>query len=445
MLVASLIGVLAGLTYSVSPLTALFALLLPVLFWWTARGLEAWERRWAFSLLAAATVLRVVAIAVLLLTTTPAQHFKTYFPDAQFAITRSWWVRNIWLGVPIGPANQIFLNDSYGATSYSYVLGAIQVLVGQAPYGLNFVSTTAFLVGVIALYRVARQSFGPYAAAIGLAVLLFWPTTFAWSVSMLKESMQFALTALLVAFTLRGVRSRTRWARVNGVLLAVATAYALATLQSAAVYVAVAGCVSGVVAWGLTRRPWRIAVSAVALLALTVAALSRPALREQAMDVVRSAAMRQIGHVTSYGLGYKVLDQRFYSYGSKVVRTLEPEEAVRFLSRAVWAFFTAPLPWEIESRASLAYLPQQVVWYVLVLLGIPGAVAGFRRDPLVTWILVGIVAAGVAVTAPNSGNFGTLIRHRDMVSPVLALLGVAGFASVLGFLVRPNPKLESEI
>ncbi|MBI3402920.1 MAG: glycosyltransferase family 39 protein [Acidobacteria bacterium] len=431
-------GALAGVAFTVSPLAVLFALVAMLLWWWAARGLDAWERRWVFGLLGAATGLRVAAVGALLLTTTPAQHFNTYFPDAQFAIARAGWIRNIWLDVPIGPMYEYILYNPYGATSYSYILGAIQMITGPSPYALNFVSIAAFLAGAIALFRIARQSFGPPAALVGLAWLLFWPSTFAWSVSMLKESMQFALAAFLVAFTLRAVRSRTWRARIAAAMLAAATGYALMTLRSAAVYVAVSGAVAGVLAWMLTRRSWVAVTSGVLCVAAGAAVVSRPFVQEQAMSVVRAAADRQIGHVASNGYGYKVLDQRFYSYGSRIARTLEPAEAVRFLGRAAVAFFTVPAPWQIESRSGLAYLPQQMAWYMLVLLGIPGVVAGFRRDPLVTWILLASVAAGVAVIAPNSGNIGTLVRHRDMVVPALALLSAAGFTSVLNTLV-PRP------
>lgn len=430
------VGVLAGLAYSLSPLTVLFALLLPLLFWWAARGLDPTDRRRILGLLALATVLRVVVIGVLLLTTNSAQHYNTFFPDAHYAIARSLWVRNTWLGVAIGPQYRVNMYDPYGATSYSYVLAFIQVLVGPSPYGLNFVSVTAFLAGAIALYRIARESFGRQAAFLALVVLLFWPTTFAWSVSMLKESMQFGLTALLIAFALWAVRSRTVRARVVGAVLALATGYAISTLRSAALGVAVSGVAIGVVAWALTRRRWVAIATAVLLAAGGVAAAGRPSVQQQMLDLVRSAADRQVGYWASSGYGYKTLDQRFYSSGAKATRAMAPDEAVRFLVRAVGAFFTVPLPWQLASRASLVYLPQQCAWYALVLLGIPGVVVGFRRDPLLTWILLACLVAGVAVIAPISGNIGTLVRHRDMVVPALVLLSTAGFASILVTLTR---------
>ncbi len=394
-----------------------------LLFWWALRGLDGIERRRVCGLLAAGTLLRVAAIVALLLTTTPAQHFTAYFPDALFAIARSWWILNIWQGVTIGPLYELGTYNPYGATSYSYVLGALQMLVGRSPYGLNFISLTAFLAGAIALYRMARESFGPTAALIGLGILLFWPTMFAWSVSMLKEPMQFGLAALLIVFTLRAVRSRAWKACAIGALLAAATAYAMITLRSAAPPVAIAGVAIGVTAWGLVG-------GAVAARDATV--------QQQMLDLARTSADRQVGYWASTGYGYKTLDQRFYSEGAKATRGMLPEEAVRYLGRAVIAFFTVPWPWQMESRAALVSLPQQIAWYGLVLLVVPGLVAGYRRDPLVSWILISLLAAGVIVIAPNSGNIGTLVRHRDIVVPPVALLASAGFVSILGVLVNPG-------
>ncbi|MBI3494348.1 MAG: hypothetical protein HY047_21585, partial [Acidobacteria bacterium] len=169
-------------------------------------------------------------------------------------------------------------------------------------------------------------------------------------------------------------------------------------------------------------------------------AAARPRVQQQMLELARSAADRQVGYWASSGYGYKTLDQRFYSAGAKATRGMEPDEAVRFLVRAVVAFFTVPLPWQLVSLTSLAYLPQQYAWYALVLLGIPGAVVGYRRDPLLAWILLAYVVAGVVVIAPISGNIGTLVRFRDMVVPAVALIGAAGFVAVIGMLVRrPGP------
>jgi hypothetical protein len=213
--------------------------------------------------------------------------------------------------------------------------------------------------------------------------------------------------------------------------VSVAAVLALDGLRSGALAIAGAGVAAGLVARVLTLRRHVAVASAAAILVMAAFLLSRPGVQARTLDLVRQAADRQLGHVASFGQGYKVLDQRFYSEGRLVIATMTADEAVRYLGRALVAFFVVPAPWQLTSATGLGFLPEQIVWYALLLLSVPGMVVGFRRDPLLTWIFVGYVAAAVAVIAPNSGNIGTLVRHRDALMPALAWLGAAGFVAVL--------------
>ena len=87
---------------------------------------------------------------------------------------------------------------------------------------------------------------------------------------------------------------------------------------------------------------------------------------------------------------------------------------------------TVPLPWKAQSSAALAYLPEQIVWYLLAVLVPIGLPFAFRRDPIVTGLLLGhalVIAAAVALTG---GNVGTLVRHRGLALPYLVWLSAVG-------------------
>ena len=91
-----------------------------------------------------------------------------------------------------------------------------------------------------------------------------------------------------------------------------------------------------------------------------------------------------------------------------------------------------------QSRAALAYLPEQVVWYLLAMLAVAGALFGFRRDAIVTGLLVGhalVIAAAVAFTG---GNVGTLVRHRGLALPYLVWLSGVGACELLVSFRRPD-------
>jgi hypothetical protein len=70
-------------------------------------------------------------------------------------------------------------------------------------------------------------------------------------------------------------------------------------------------------------------------------------------------------------------------------------------------------------------LPEQCAWYALVVFAVVGVRAAARRDPLLTSMLVACVVAGMIIITPNSGNVGTLVRHRDMVVPAIVWLAAA--------------------
>jgi hypothetical protein len=123
-----------------------------------------------------------------------------------------------------------------------------------------------------------------------------------------------------------------------------------------------------------------------------------------------------------------VLDQRFYSDSPQgnAIATMTPPEAGRFVIRAIASFVLVPLPGQIQSVPEMLFLPQQVAWYGLTILWVVGLFAGLKRDALVTCLLASFTAAGAAVIALNSGNIGTMVRHRDTLIPFIVWLSALG-------------------
>jgi hypothetical protein len=100
------------------------------------------------------------------------------------------------------------------------------------------------------------------------------------------------------------------------------------------------------------------------------------------------------------------------------------------------SYVTEPVPWRIESRAMLAYLPEQMFWYVLLALTPFGIAAGTRRDAMLTMLLLAHAFGAATVVAMTSGNIGTLIRHRGLVMPYLVWLAGLGLYELVRIAVR---------
>ena len=81
----------------------------------------------------------------------------------------------------------------------------------------------------------------------------------------------------------------------------------------------------------------------------------------------------------------------------------------------------------MASLGEFAFLPEHMLWYLLLALLPFGLVAGWRRDALVTAILIGFVLPTAAALAFTNGNVGTLLRLRGLVTPYIAWISVLGF------------------
>ena len=423
---AAIAGVAVGIVYALSPLTVCFAIAILLLFRWTVSGIEGDERRWIMTMLIVALALRIVAIAALFVTTDHAKvPFGSLFGDEEYFIKRSIWLRNIALGLSVHGADVIYAFDDYSATSYLYVLAFVQVLVGPAQYGVHLLGMGFYLTASVILYRLVRSTLGVMPALIGIGVLLFLPSLFAWSISALKEPLYFLLTASSVALAVKVARGPGWGIRMLAAVLIMAIAGALQTVRSAGAGLSAASVAGGLAIGAIITRP-RLLLPIVVATPLAVGAVfSRPRVQYQAYTVLQNAARQHWGHVATPGYVYRILDDRFYPDKSEI-NDMQFAEATRFAVRSFQRYLTVPLPWEVRSASALAFLPEQIVWYLVIALLPFGVVFAFRRDAIVAGLLFGHAAVAAVTVALISGNIGTLVRHRGLALPYLVWLSAVG-------------------
>ncbi len=451
-LLATTVAVLVGFLYTLSPVGVWCGVGVVGLFTWAGRGLPGRERRWLLSLLAIALGLRLLVVIGLFLLTDPDLRPAANFffdGDGQALKARSLWLRNTWLDVPIGEMYFRLAFQDYGWSGYLYVLAYLQYLLGPAPFGIHLFNILLFLAASVALYRLVRTAYTPAAALVGLTLLLFLPTLFAWSISALKESFHlFVGTAALIAAVgiVRG-RGRLQLLAVVGLVVAMAV---LATIRGGAFEIMAVGLAGGMLVRVLTLKKWVVVATLVCLGAGLFAVSRIPDLQARVTDpvttVLRTTAQTHLGHTFTRGHGYKLLDdsyyKRYFTDGSNIhlmrypdlVEMLTPGELTRYVVRSAVAFLVVPLPWDAVSWSEIVLVPQQVAWYLMVPLALVGVVAGLRRDVLVTLLLVSCIVVAAVPIGLSNGNVGTLVRHRDTVVPFIVWLSGLGVVSLAGWL-----------
>src|SRR5436190_16323056 len=216
--VASVLVIAIGFVYVLSPLTVWFAMAIVPAVFYATRGLDADDRRRVIVLVTAAIAVRLLVIVALFVFTDHQQTaFGSFFGDEDYLIKRSLWLRNVALGRPVQSIDLEYAFEPYGRSSHLYVLAFAQALVGPSPYGLRLLGVLFYVVAVLLLYRLARASLGRFPALFGLTVLLFLPSLFAWSVSVLKDPLFVLVDALSVIAAVRLVRASS-WGRRGAAL-----------------------------------------------------------------------------------------------------------------------------------------------------------------------------------------------------------------------------------
>src|SRR5206468_3348743 len=104
--------------------------------------------------------------------------------------------------------------------------------------------------------------------------------------------------------------------------------------------------------------------------------------------------------------------------------------------RALVAYVLVPLPWQIHSTDAVLYIPEQMIWYALLVMAPIGVLAGLRRDPTVTMMLAAYAGASALAVGLGSGNIGTLIRHRGITITYVVWLSALGACELLRGMVR---------
>ena len=428
---AVMTGVVIGAVYVLSPLFVLSMAGFALLLRWAYRSADHVERRWVMALLVVAMAARLAVIAALFLSTDhDSTPFGWLFGDEEYFIRRGIWLANLALDIPISLADVHYAFDDLIHTSFVWVLATLNVLVGPAQYGVRFVSALLYLTGAFAMYRIVRPSFGPAAALSGLTLLLFLPSLFAWSVSVLKEPVFFALLAAIIAMTVAASRQPAWAIRAAAVIGVVLLAYAAETVRDGGLVVAGAGTAIGVAMAIGAARP-RLLWAAIAVAAIFApVAIANGRVQDTATAAVTAAARRHWHHVNAAGHSYMIFEPTFYRE-EPVAGNLTAANGARLAAGGLLAYITVPTPWQMQSRAELVYLPEQLIWYGMVIMLPYGIVAGFKRDSLLTSILIGHLVVAVALVALTSGNIGTLVRHRALAMPYVVWFSGLGLCVVL--------------
>jgi hypothetical protein len=449
LLLSVVAGLLLGAIYTLAPLMVWSFVAAAALLRYAGRGLPESERRLLTTTLASAFGVRLLAIGALVVVGAMRHADPSLGAilagDEAYVLSRALRTRDILLGVAVTKFDYFIAFDEYGRNSYLDVLTWLQVVFGPTPYAMRMLNAVIFTTGGVLLFRAARRAFGWLPAYVALVVTLFYPTLFVWSISLLKEPLYLFGTSLVFVSAIGVLRHRPWHARVWSALGIVAGLGIIAGLRPGAIVLAASGVAMAIGLREMTRNATRLAIAAALVFIVAGAVVTVPTFQQRLIAALETTAKQHAGHVFTVGHPYKTLDEGFYvtpQTPASSSLTLTPDQAARYVVRSLVSLVVVPVPWQLATPRELAYLPEQLVWYAMVLLAPFGVVAGWRRDALVTALLVGAVVPTAIALALTSGNIGTMLRLRGVMIPYLAVLTAVGGCEVLETLASRRRALD---
>ena len=243
---------------------------------------------------------------------------------------------------------------------------------------------------------------------------------------------------MAVAATVLIVRVGPWRARVAGGALLAVCLWALDDLRPGAVALTGGGLLLGLVGRWFAGTRARLLIGTLAAAGVGVVIAWSPPASARVLDALTQTAKQHTGHAFTVGHAYKTLDDRFYAKvdtPSTSRLTLTSTEAARYVARSGFAFLTVPFPWQVATTSELVFIPEQLVWYGLLVTTLIGLRSSWQRDSLVVSLLLGYVLPISAALALTNGNVGTLVRLRGLVTPFLIWIGALGGAVALRRLI----------
>jgi hypothetical protein len=310
-------------------------------------------------------------------------------------------------GAPVDPSYgpPDWGGERYLFGAYVYLETALFLVFGANVKILLFLNGLMGVATALLVSRLAGRLFGGRTAVTAATIVAFYPSVLLWSALNLKDALTvLTMVAAVYGLTRMQLERQLRWG-----LLSLLLAEALTGMRGyvAAVVAGTVPVVCATTAVAIRRRLAWIGVSGVITTAIIVQTVT--AIGASGPDEVLSL-LEQTRRAMAVGARTAFVDP------SESFHVITPAE----VPTAVGNVSLGPFPWSATRLADLAVIPQMLVWYLLLVCTVLTLWRERQRlrifVPALT-ILLGLMAVFILA----EGNSGTLLRHRDMLVPLIAL------------------------
>ena len=327
----------------------------------------------------------------------------------------------------------LFLQDRYIPVHYyqvgfyTYFMAVLYSYFGYSPLIVNFINC---MLGVLAAFLIYQLCliFNKRVANLSLFLMLWWPSLFFWSaLTKLKITGMIFLSALFLLLTSKFILQK----KIIYLPLIIATTVLVDLFRVKFSFI-----FAGIFIFSLFLTfKTGITKNIISMIGCIFLALNFNKLVLMIKKILDSGITIHHGVVNTGGVIYKLLEDRHYL---KVpgFYPLSGIDYLKYYLKGLLYFIFEPFLTNISSKNILIFLPQQILWYLLLILSIFGAlycIRYFRKESIVLFVYLFVITSMLGI---SGGNIGTDVRHRDLISPVVFIFSSLGLMHLLGYKLR---------
>lgn len=291
----------------------------------------------------------------------------------------------------------------------AYLYSVIYAAYGYLPSYINMLSILLGLITAIIMFKMAEMLFNRRAGYIAAALFLFNPTSFYYSTMKLKDPLYIFSFYLSIYLAILFMRKKN----IAFLFLIIPFLFLIIFLKGMFFEAFLLVLIIYFVLNAVSKRKL-LFIGAPLLAVFSILNLSFIA--EKARNLFVAAAQYQNNIFLTWGRTYKLLifgpDPLGYNY----------LQIIAYFFNAWYHLLMEPIFTMNMSFALLTYYPVKIIFVLLFILAVLGAISSFRcqdfnyRENVLLLSFLFFIGSIIAMT---SGNIGTMLRQRDLITPVI--------------------------
>ena len=333
----------------------------------------------------------------------------------------AWQQAQFWRGV--GPPV-----DSHSLHAYTYTEAAIYFVLGHHPLVMKLINCLlgALVVGLV--FLLTRRYFGHQAAAFAGIAAAFFPSTFLWSLTNMRDTM-FVFAVALLLWLLSVLLATGSWSLILPLLAAFALIGGIRFYIQAMLGLLIPGAILLQSRARWVQR-WALAVVVGAGCAVLLwfsggsqfFSVSPADVNQVRQCMAGEARSAYVPRDTAVAAGCWVSDSQEASLAERSIRDL-----IGWVPTGFAYALAAPFPWAVNRPIEFVTIPEMLIWYTAVVLAVIALACHWRQWRKFAHLLA-FIGGIVLLLALTQGNEGTLVRHRGMIIPFVLIFSGAGAA-----------------